>query len=106
MPYIPKERREALEQLHTSLRADRLENAGELNYAVTLLLKAYTEQKGRSYQTMNDVVGALEGAKAEYQRRVIAPYENLKILENGDVYTDGGPALEEVKEDREVTEAP
>jgi hypothetical protein len=35
---------------------------------------------------MNDVVGALEGAKAEFQRIVVAPYEDKKMAENGDVY--------------------
>jgi hypothetical protein len=37
---------------------------------------------------VNDVVGALDGAKAEFQRRVVAPYEDKKIRENGDVYPD------------------
>lgn len=62
------------------------ETPGELNYAITLLLIDYTERKGLKYSTINDVVGAAEGAKAEYQRRVVAPYEDKKIAENGDVY--------------------
>jgi hypothetical protein len=62
------------------------ETAGELNYAVSVLLKGYQDRKGLSYQVINDIVGALEGAKAEYYRRVVIPYENEKITENGDVY--------------------
>jgi hypothetical protein len=31
-------------------------------------------------------VGALEQAKDEFRRRVVHPYEDLKIKENGDVY--------------------
>ena len=39
-----------------------------------------------TYQTMNDIIGALEGAKLEFYRRVVVPYENDKIEQNGDVY--------------------
>lgn len=60
--------------------------AGELNYAFTIMLMAYLRRNGKCYQTMNDVIGALEGAKAEFYRRVVAPYEDEKIKENGDVY--------------------
>jgi hypothetical protein len=41
---------------------------------------------GLSYQTINDIVGALEGAKLEFYRRVAVPYEDKKIIENGDVF--------------------
>ena len=41
---------------------------------------------GNSYATINDIIGALEGAKMEFYRRVVAPYEDEKIKENGDVY--------------------
>ena len=78
MPYIKKETREVA----------RFEpgSAGELNFAITMLIKTYQQFRGLSYQTVNDIVGALEGAKAEYQRRVVVPYENSKIAENGDVF--------------------
>lgn len=41
-----------------------------------------------NYQGINDIIGALEGAKAEFQRRKVADYEDTKIAENGDVYYD------------------
>jgi hypothetical protein len=63
-----------------------MQNAGELNYIITRLLRLYVEHRGESYQTFNDIMGALEGAKAEFYRRVVAPYEDVKIQENGDVY--------------------
>lgn len=62
------------------------DDAGELNYAFTFIIKKYLEQKGLRYQFLNDVIGALEGAKLELYRRVIAPYEDTKIEANGDVY--------------------
>lgn len=59
---------------------------GDLNYFFTSFAKGYTDRNGLSYQTINDVVGALEGAKLEFYRRIAVPYEEGKIKENGDVY--------------------
>ena len=53
---------------------------------MTLLVKQYLEDKGKNYQTMNDIVGALVGCKDEFQRRVVNDYETQKALDNGDVY--------------------
>ena len=39
-----------------------------------------------SFQDLNELIGALECAKQELYRRVVAPYEEDKIEENGDVY--------------------
>lgn len=59
---------------------------GELNYQITCLLNQYKAHKKLSYQTINDILGALEGAKQEFYRRVAVPYEEEKRQENGDVY--------------------
>ena len=78
MPYIVKERREAVQTLGPT-------TPGELNYALTGVINQYLD--GRlAYQLINDVLGALEGAKLEFYRRVAVPYEDKKIEENGDVY--------------------
>jgi hypothetical protein len=58
---------------------------GELNFVLTRIVFAYWQERG-NYQAINDVLGALEGAKLEFYRRVAAPYEDTKIAENGDVY--------------------
>ena len=79
MPYITHLDKAALEE-------NPAETPGELNYLVTELIKQYVRTKGLNYQTCNDVMGALEGAKAEFYRRVVGPYEDQKIEENGDVY--------------------
>jgi len=62
------------------------ENAGELNYMITILLLDYWNTQKQNYQTLNDIIGALEGAKMEFYRRVVVPYEDDKIKQNGDVY--------------------
>jgi len=60
-------------------------SVGELNYILTTIIKEYYNSIG-GYQGINDVLGALEGAKLEFYRRVAAPYEDVKIKENGDIY--------------------
>lgn len=85
MPYIKKERREELEYAGIDGQEPTL-NAGDLNYMLTTLCWEYYQLNGGKYQQINDVLGALEGAKLEFYRRVAAPYEDKKIEENGDVY--------------------
>jgi hypothetical protein len=80
MPYISQIRRAEIED--GSCPA----NAGELNFTLTKIIQDYLFYNHRSYQTMNDIVGALEGAKAEFQRQVVNPYEDRKIKANGGLY--------------------
>lgn len=58
---------------------------GELNYCITVLVHEYLKAHGQSYRTMNDCIGVLDAAKAEFYRRVVAPYEDIKIEQNGDI---------------------
>jgi hypothetical protein len=46
----------------------------------------YANVQGLKYKTINDILGALEGAKMEFYRRVVVKYEDSKREENGDVY--------------------
>jgi hypothetical protein len=84
MPYIEKKDRkkfqEALDLIPSAL------TAGELNYVLTCICQQYVDSQKFCYQTLNDVVGALEGCKIEFYRRIVAPYEGVKIADNGDVY--------------------
>jgi len=82
MPYInPIKRTNLIPELETLPM-----NSGELNFVFTQVIQQYLLLNKTSYSTINDVIGALEGAKLEFYRRVAAPYEDLKIMENGDVY--------------------
>lgn len=65
----------------------RATNAGELNYVITKLIDEYISRKGKNYAVLNEAIGVLECAKQELYRRVVTPYEETKIIENGDVYT-------------------
>lgn len=86
MPYIIESDRARLDpkikELAKLINTDA--RAGELNYTITKLLLAL---KGAGkYKDYNELMGALESAKLEFYRRAIAPYEDVKIKENGDVY--------------------
>jgi hypothetical protein len=83
MPYIKQNERE---ELFTNAEYNLPENAGQLNFMLTQTCINYIDHMGKKYQTINDVLGALEGAKLEFYRRLAAPYEDKKIIENGDVY--------------------
>lgn len=83
MPYIKVEDRVKYQETLEFLPV--ISTAGEFNFLITKLMKQYVKDHGESYQTYNDLMGALEGAKLEVYRRSIAPYENLKIDSNGDV---------------------
>lgn len=80
MPYIEEERRAALKAGATP------QTPGELNFVMTEWVAIYCLAHGLSYQTINDVLGAFDGASKEFYRRVAVPYEDQKIAANGDVY--------------------
>lgn len=83
MPYIDAERRHWLEPRPI----DEAVTAGELNFQVACLVNEYLTVNGVSYHRLNDVVGVLECLKLEIYRRLVAPYEDDKIIDNGDVFT-------------------
>jgi hypothetical protein len=89
MPYIEAWRRvpETISQPET---------ASELNYLLTWIVDDMLVRRGVSYTNINAIVGVLECVKLELYRRVAAPYEDQKRVENGDVYrsSHGSTAVE------------
>jgi len=79
MPYIKKEQREKIKQ------GQKPQDVGELNYFLTTQVLDYLQRKGRSYATFNEIMGVLSCVTQEFYRRWALPYEDQKILENGDV---------------------
>jgi len=80
MPYITKEQRKAVDGGHRPM------SPGELNYAITTQCLNFLDQYGHNYTDYNAVIGALECAKLEFYRRLVGPYEDIKIRANGDIY--------------------
>jgi len=89
MPYIKgwdrAEFQSALSLLSDVVKRRGLSN-GDLNYLMTSLGLLYLDKHGRSYDTISDVVKALECAKLEFYRRIAAPYEDGKRDSNGEVF--------------------
>ena len=90
MPYINKDVRSIfepeLDQIGRVLRQEKdpLKRSGQVTFVITeLLLAAYPEKQ---YALMALVDGILGTASKEYYRRRTAPYEDLKIAENGEIY--------------------
>jgi len=85
MPYILQERRSEISP--NAFGVPPASTSGELNYQITELLNLYRWSKDKaSYQTINDIIGALESCKLEFYRRIAVPYEQEKIKLNGDCY--------------------
>jgi len=85
MPYISEQNRKELmwvDRALEDLNKSRKMSAGELQYVIALAIKHIGPE---NYQDMNDVMGALAGAQMEFYRRTVAPYEDTKIVLNGDV---------------------
>lgn len=91
MPYIGKVARLHLDPAITELET-RITSAGDLNYAITrlavlILQRGVTDYaRGPNYAQMSNIHGVLADVAAEFYRRVMAPYEDMKMKENGDVY--------------------
>jgi len=84
MPYIKSADRLDLIDSLTSVFP---KNVGELNFCITKLILEYLEWNTEfNYEAWNSVIGVLECAKLEMYRRGVAPYEDTKIKQNGDVY--------------------
>jgi len=93
MPYITKEDRVAAIKIQSNTRVgvaisvgQSLNSGAELNYFITEILNSYMAHKGLRYSNISDVMGALEGAKLEFVRKVVNPYEEKKEQENGGIY--------------------
>lgn len=86
MPYIAGKSVEQLKFITDQIDAMGAVTPGEINYLITQLLIKQANMHGVNYTNLNMLVGAVESAKTEFQRRVVAPYEDQKAYDNGDVY--------------------
>jgi len=86
VPYITKGQRGRYDHAIMLLMKD-LEGSpiGDVNYVITrILVKRLGKKYG--YTELNEVVGLISSVKTEFERQVVAPYEDQKRSENGDVY--------------------
>lgn len=91
MPYINKDLRnnvdpeiEALvKRIQEVCEYNGTDPDGILNYAITRIIMSFFEGK---YAKFARGLGCLEAVKQEYYRRAVAPYEDKKKDQAGDVY--------------------
>ena len=82
MPYIKKERRTALDKIVSLMCESDVRADGDLNYILFKLCKRVVSP---SYNGYKNFCGELRQCATEIERRLLAPYEDEKIKENGDV---------------------
>lgn len=88
MPYIDKEARKRIDPAVVSavnvfLDSPMEDSLGDLNYLISRIVAGVVGKP--SYRKIAMATGVLENVKQELYRRMASPYEDDKILENGDI---------------------
>ena len=84
MPYIKDKDRVKFQGPAIEI-ANLAECAGDLNYAITIIMHSYLKKKSLNYANLNELIGMMECCKLELYRKVASPYEDIKATENGDI---------------------
>jgi len=82
MPYIKQERREDCDRVVELMKEIGLNADGDLNY---ILFKFCKYNVDASYNNYKNYCGELRQCATEIERKLVAFYEEQKILENGNV---------------------
>ena len=82
MPYIKQYQRENLDEIVESMHLAGVEANGDLNYILYAFCKRHVAP---SYNNYKNFCGELRQCATEIERRLLGPYEDIKIIENGDV---------------------
>lgn len=82
MPYVEQERRYDLDSVVDEMVKAHVEVNGDLNYILYYYCKDFIIP---SYNNYKNFIGELNECAAEIRRRILAPYEDEKIKENGDI---------------------
>ena len=84
MPYILEKDRPKFAKAIEDL-AIKIESKGDLNYVISDLVGRLILKTKISYTEMSEWIDGVHGAERELTRRLLDPYEDIKIEENGDV---------------------
>lgn len=86
MPYVKKEQRKYIyDSDMNTINMGFIEDGGCLQYAIAVMVKELLATYPDNYGSREMIMGALAGAQMEFYRRHVAPYEDKKIEENGDI---------------------
>ena len=84
MPYITQSSRQFLDP-SIRILIDKCRHPGDVTYCIYKIVINYLAKSNTSYSRLALCLGILESAKQEFYRRLVAPYEDKKCGENGDV---------------------
>ena len=82
MPYIKQEDRPKMDVIIDDMVKFGVRANGKLNY---ILFKFCKENVEPSYNNYKNFCGELRQCATEIERKILAPYEDLKIKENGEI---------------------
>jgi len=82
MPYVKQERRPDLNKVVIAMSEAKVVADGDLNYILFRFAKYHISP---GYNNYKNFLGELNEAAEEIRRRLLAPWEDMKIEENGDV---------------------
>ena len=86
MPYTKEEDRTELMRKAIDVLTDEIKNKGDLNYTICQLTgQLILKTGGLGYTNVSNWIDGVDGAERELTRRLLNPYEDKKIEENGDV---------------------
>ncbi len=87
MPYIDQESRQVLAPgIQACTETVDTWTTGMLNYVITRICMQWLNFHGKGYKQLIEMIGTLECVKLEFYSRVVSPYEDEKMKDNGDVY--------------------
>ena len=86
MPYTKQEDRTPEMKEAIATLAKEVKNKGDLNYTICQLTgMLIIKTGGMGYTNVSNWIDGVHGAERELTRRLLNPYEDKKIEENGDV---------------------
>jgi len=82
MPYIKQQNRPKMDKIVNMMKEVAVCANGDLNYILYKFCKYHVSP---SYNNYKNFCGELRQCATEIERRILGPYEDAKIKENGDV---------------------
>lgn len=82
MPYIKQEDRKVMDLVVKVMKEADVRANGDLNYVLFAFCKKHVDL---NYNSLKNYIGELRQCATEIERKILANYEEEKIIENGDV---------------------
>jgi len=85
MPYIPEDAKKEMKD-HINDLSMWIQCKGDLNYVICELVGKFISEDGDlTYTEISEKIDAVHDAEAELRRRILEPFEDMKMKKNGDV---------------------